>query len=284
MTVAAVLTIYGEEHAPTVADPARIGHAMQALLPFWGDKMVSAIKGETCRRYAKHRGKAPGTIRRELETLRAALRYCEVEGYLLRAPAVWLPEKPPAKERYLTRDEAARLLWAAYRSKRGKHLARFILIGLYTGTRKDAILSLEWTPSMEGGHVDLEAGLIYRQSATARRTKKRQTPVRIPSRLRLHLERWRESGGRWVIEWRGQRCGDIKKAWGALRETADLDGNVVPHTLRHTAITWAMQNGARIEDASQFFAITFEELQRTYFHHHPDSQGSVIEAIGKRKT
>lgn len=62
ITVADVLAIYGEEHAPTTADPARIGYAIQALLPFWGELPVSAVKGATCRaircrtrRIARHR-------------------------------------------------------------------------------------------------------------------------------------------------------------------------------------------------------------------------------------
>ena len=73
VSIAEVLAIYGEEHAPTVASPRSQGLAIAALLPFWGAKMVSEVKGETCRRYAKTRKHhqtglpiAPGTIRREL--------------------------------------------------------------------------------------------------------------------------------------------------------------------------------------------------------------------------
>ena len=47
ITIADVLTIYGEEHAPTTAAPERIGYAMSALLPFWGELSASAVKGAT---------------------------------------------------------------------------------------------------------------------------------------------------------------------------------------------------------------------------------------------
>ncbi len=50
ITCDAVLTIYAEEHAHTVADPARIGYAIDALLPFWANMKLSHVKGETCRR------------------------------------------------------------------------------------------------------------------------------------------------------------------------------------------------------------------------------------------
>jgi len=43
-----------------------------------------------------------------------------------------------------------------------------------------------------------------------------------------------------------------------------------------------MQRGAGIEDASVFFAIRMEELQRTNWHHHPDAQGSVVDALDRR--
>lgn len=65
-SVAEALTLYGEEHAPTKADPRRIAYAIQALVPYWSGMMVSEITQATCKGYVRHRGKAPGTLRREL--------------------------------------------------------------------------------------------------------------------------------------------------------------------------------------------------------------------------
>jgi len=142
MPISEVLTIYGSEHGITTADPARIGHAIDALLPFWGDDPISSIKGEKCRRYNRWRKRAPGTVRRELGTLRAALRYCQTEGYITNAPAIWLPEKPAPKERWLTREEVAKLLWAIREEdNRTKHLLRFVLIERRNGRRLFAFLA-----------------------------------------------------------------------------------------------------------------------------------------------
>jgi hypothetical protein len=71
--IADALDIYGTVHAPEAADPARIGFAIKALLPFWGDNMVGDITKATCQRYARERGRAPATVRRELATLKAAI-------------------------------------------------------------------------------------------------------------------------------------------------------------------------------------------------------------------
>ena len=70
-----------------------------------------------------------------------------------------------------------------------RHIARFILIGLYTGTRAGAIASA--SPYAEPGrsYVDLERGIFYRKAIGKRATKKRQPPAPVPPRLLAHLRR-----------------------------------------------------------------------------------------------
>lgn len=299
MTISEALAIYGEQHAPHVKDPARIGYAIAALDPFWGGLPVSAITSETCRRYAKSRVKpgrkdpetgelaewlpiAAGTIRKELGTLSAALEYCRREGYLLSAPAVALPEKPPAKDRWLTRDEAAALIRAAWRNPKAKHLARFALVALYTGTRKATILGLQFRPNTTGGWIDTEHGIIYRRAVAATETKKRQTTARIPRQLLAHLRRWEHKGARFVVEIDGARVGSIKRAWRTAVAEAGIEP-ATPHALRHTAITWAMQRGAQKWDVCGFFGVSMDTLERVYGHHHPDHQASAVEAMERRR-
>lgn len=280
ITVAEVLTIYAEEHAPTTVDPARIGYAIDALLPFWGEMKLSAVKGETCRRYAKHRAKAQGTMRRELGALQSAINYCHREGYITAAPLVSLPEKPEAKTRWLTRQEAALLLWTAYR--RAPHIARFILIGLYTGTRRDAILRMGFEPNTVGGWFDLERGIMYRRGDGERETKKRRTPAPIPRQLLAHLRRWKAQGSLWAVEYGGGRVGSIKRAFPAAVAAAGL-GDVTPHTLKHTAITWALQGGASVWDCAGFFSTSPETIERVYGHHSPSHQASALRAIERAR-
>ncbi|NVK47600.1 MAG: hypothetical protein HWE33_14985 [Rhodobacteraceae bacterium] len=212
ITCGEVLTIYAEEYAPTVAAPERIGYALDALIPFWAELKVSHVKGETCRRYAKFRKKvikrdaegepiewAPvsaGTVRRELGTLQAALNYCQREGFLTSAPLVTLPEKPEAKEPWLTRDEAARLIWTAYRGHKAKHIARFILIGLYTGTRKDAIIRMGFEKNTIGGWFDLDHGHHVSHERVGAVDKEAQNPCPHPSPTSRPPETLESSRGR----------------------------------------------------------------------------------------
>lgn len=272
--------IYGQEHAPTAAAPERIGYALKALLPFWDGLPVAAVTKATCRRYAAARGRAPGTTRRELGTLRAALNYCASEGHLTRAPFVHLPDKPNSKDRWLTRGEVARLLRAARTDPRSKHLTRFILLALYTGSRKTAVLDLRFEPHPRGGWLDCERGVMYRAANDGRVTKKRKPPVRMPAKLLAHARRWSKDEG-WVVNYRGAKIADIKTAWLRIRDVAGLP-DVTPHTLKHTAITWAMQGGANLADAAGFFGTSVQTLEQTYLHFHPDFQAGTA-AIMDRK-
>lgn len=282
MTVAAALTVYGQERAPHVKDPARIGYAIGALVPILGDLPVGSITGAVCRRYGEARGKAPGTIRKELGVLQAAINHCHAEGHLTYAPKVRLPAKPAPRERWLTRDEAARLLWAAHRSQRGKHLARFILVALYTGTRSDAILRMRFMPSMEGGWVDTKSGTMYRRGTGQAETKKRQPPVPIPRPLLAHLRRWEKNGARRIVEIDGQRVASVKNAWKRALADSGID-HCTRHDLRHTAVTWVMQRRADKWAAAGFFGLTLDTLERVYGHHHPDHLRSAVEAMERRR-
>jgi len=279
IAVAEVLSIYGAEHAPTVAAPERLGYAIAALLPFWGNIPAAAVKGETCRRYAKERGKAPATVRRELNCLQAALNYCHREGYITSAPLVTMPATPETTQRALTRDEAARLLWSA-RARGQRHIMRFIILSLYTGTRKAAALKVRLNgPSMVGGWLDLDRGIIYRRGEGERETNKRRTPARLPRQLIAHARRWDAMGLTWVVEFRGSRVADIKTTWAKIAADADLGWKPTPHTLKHTAITWAIQGGASIPDAAGFFSTSTETIERTYWHQSPHFQQGAVGAL-----
>ena len=271
VTIAACLAIYGDKHAPTVADAARIGHCIDALLDFWGDRPVSFIKGETCRRYEARRGRAPGTVRRELGCLSAAVNYCVREGFLTHAPPVTLPAKPPPRERWLTRSEAAALLGAARAEPKARlHLPLFILIGLYTGARRSAILGLRWTPNTEGGWVDLERGRIDFNPVAHVQTNKRRARVPIPRRLMTFLRYARARATcDYVVSCEGRKVASVKRSFATALHGAGLD-DVTPHTLRHTATTWLVQRGVPLWQVAGFVGASVETIERVYAHHAPD--------------
>lgn len=177
------LSIYCEKHGPSVARPDGLALEVERLAEYWGDKTVAEVTEEASSGYvawrcaqtdkratrSKGRNIAPSTAKRELVTLSAALNWCWRNKKLSVPVVVALPSVAERRERYLKRSEVAALLWAALGFNRdatrnkfriNRHLARFILIGLYTGTRHDAMLRLQWMPNTTGGWFDLEAGIL----------------------------------------------------------------------------------------------------------------------------
>jgi len=120
-----------------------------------------------------------------------------------------------------------------------RHVARFILIGIYTGTRAGAIAAASPFAELGRSHVDLERGIFYRKPIGKRASKKRQTPAPIPPRLLAHLRRWRDRKliANCFVEFNGKPVASVKKGFISAVGLAHLPGRVTPHTLRHTAAT-----------------------------------------------
>ena len=127
--------------------------------------------------------------------------------------------------------------------------------------------------------MDLDRGIIYRRGEGEAVTNKRRTPARMPRQLIAHARRWEAMGHTWAVEFRGARVADIKTAWAKIADDADLGWKPTPHTLKHTAITWAIQGGASIPDAAGFFATSIETIERTYWHLSPDFQAGAVGAL-----
>jgi integrase len=201
--------------------------------------------------------------------LRAAIGHHARENLHHAVIHVTLPEKGGPRERWLTREEAARLIWTCWRARetqivhRGplkgqkietdkrplRHIARFLLIGMYTGTRAGAIASA--SPERDEGRsfVISTGGIFYRLAEGKRATNKRQPPVPIPGRLLAHMRRWTRRGvvRSHFVEWNGQPVKSVKTGFATAVRLSGLslkEGKISPHTLRHTAATWLMQRRA----------------------------------------
>lgn len=291
--VADVLNMYVRNKLSSLADIKEAARRIKLLIAFWGDKKLSEVNGVSCRLYIDERGKPPAA-RRELEDLRAAINHHRKEGLCSEIVSVVLPEKATERDRWLTRSEAAALIWSAYRyreKQKGKetdrrsrrHVARFILLALYTGSRSGVICGAAMQPTTGRGFVDLERGVFYRKEPGAKKTNKRAPPIRIPDRLLAHMRRWKRIGvsNNSVIEWNGAPVGSVRKALARAAEDAKIP-EVTPHVFRHTAATWGMQNGADPWELSGLLGMTIETLIRVYGHHSPDHQKGAADALTGR--
>jgi integrase len=307
--LADVLLAYDREHVEHTRSGRTARSNIRYLAEGWGERVVTDVTAASCRAYAKTRPQS--SARRELETLRAAINHWHKEhGPLDTVPAVTLPGKSQPRDRWLTRTEAARLLWGAlgydqtgrrWPELLHRHVARFILIGLYTGTRHSAILGLRWQPNDVGGWVDLARGVLHRRGRIIEESTKRQPPARLGRRIAAHLSRWKRidehkrhewldgCGGMAatpeptaIVHWEGQPIQKLRRSWGTACRLAGLEG-VTPHVLRHSSATWLMQKGVDAWQTAGFLGMSLITLNRTYGHHHPEWQEDAAEALSRKQ-
>ncbi|SFV11896.1 MULTISPECIES: site-specific integrase [unclassified Methylobacterium] len=332
--IADVLKLYADEHAAGTKRPDVAWSALPHLITFFDGKKVAHATPNLCRAYAKWRTSQPQarfkfgpgyryateaevprvgdqTARRELGVLSAAFGYAHSEHKLLYPVPVTMPDRAPARDRWLSRSQAAALLLAAlgfrptgrhdakgkeiWRRPREKarpgegrgralfvqrHVARFILAGLYTGTRHEAILRLKWIESTDGGFVDLRSGIIYRRGTAEGESSKRRTPIPMSKRLAAHMRRWRKNGA-YVIEFDGKPILRLRRAWTTARKGAELGDEITPHVLRHTFATWAVMAGVPFGKVARALGTTEQVVEQVYGHHLPEHLRGVVETVSR---
>jgi hypothetical protein len=72
-----------------------------------------------------------------------------------------------------------------------RHLCRFLILGIYTGSRPGAVLNASWTRGPGLSWIDMERGVFHRHADGAVATQKRQPTVRLAPGLLAHLRRWK---------------------------------------------------------------------------------------------
>lgn len=201
--------------------------------------------------------------------------------------------------------EAARLLWVCWRHKRPqkpprghrkgtvvesadyhdlRHIARFILMGIYTGSRSAPILRASIHNGPGRAYLDLDAELFHRLPEDMVEAENKRSPVtRLSDRMLAHLRRWRDRGiiASHVVEWQGRPVKSVKVGWKTAVTEAGLRG-VVPHSLRHTAVSWFMQKRGTTWDASALFGMSEQMVREVYGHHHPYFQKEAANRLARK--
>lgn len=326
--IADVVALYAREKGPVCADPTALAARLAVILEWWGDKSLGDIRRSSCLAYVAYRTTQPvrsykdaqaaprvseAGARRELEDLSAATTWWAKEHPLTRKPEFTYPVKAEGQREALSRSEAAALLWAAMGWRRGpdgrwrrlprssvanrRHLRRFVLLGLYTGSRPGVAPKLRWAPADDSAWVDLEKGWIFRRGRReVDHPRKKRPAFRVPRRLLAHLRRWKELDERLSVEresvgmgpittvlHHGGRpiAGKLRKGYAGIVADAGLRKDITPHWHRHTAATWLMEADVEPHRAAQYLGMTVKTLEKYYGHHRPDFQNDVLEAFSR---
>lgn len=293
-----VLLNYAEEHGPDVESAEALAYAVEPMLWFFVDDTVATLttarvkeywawrRGHsvrteklpdgTERKYLIEREIGNGTIIRELAgTLRPALRHAIAERRL--DPGVYavpVPSAPAGRDYWITRSDAAALLRAARHDPQARlHLPLYVLIAIYTGQRRRAILDLTWQ------QVDLARGRINFNPPGRIQTRKRRPHIPVPGPLLAALKRaHKRASCDHVVAYNGKPVGSVKKAFSSAARRAGLP-DCTSHTLRHTAGTWMAQRGVPLWEIGGYLGHSVERTTELYAHHHPDFMANARKAM-----
>jgi integrase len=164
-----------------------------------------------------------------------------------------------------------------------RHLARLILIGVYTGSRPGAILNASWRQGPGLSWVDTVNGVFHRHADGEAATTKRQPTVKLAPGLLAHLRRWKrlDAGNGYVVNYRGHKVLSVKTALHTACRLACVDP-VTAYTLRHTAASWLVARGLPTRKVADFIGTGEQMILSHYGHLAPDYQDEAARAIGRK--
>lgn len=240
---------------------------------FFAGGMVSEVTPARQREFIewlRKNGKQPrsdGYIKRIMTVGKAALNRAYKEGEITTVPYVIPGEDGPPRDRVLTVAESA-ALWLAIR-KPHEHMMLALLFGAMA--RPEA--AVEITREMYDGN----RGLLNQNPPGRKQTKKYRPTVPITAYLREAIG-FIPNGP--LVVWRGQPIGSFKTAWRGIRRRAELGGDVLAKTVRHTLATELRSKGVPEAEIQGFMGHkAFSGKTETYAKYRPDYLSQVVPVI-----
>ncbi|TAN51299.1 MAG: site-specific integrase [Methylococcaceae bacterium] len=199
-------------------------------------------------------GVSNGTVNRTLALVRAVLRKAAHEWeWLDRTPKVRLLPEPKRRIRFLTLDEAEKLL-----AELPEHLAAMARFSLETGLRQANVSGLTWA------QVDMEAKRAWIHPDQAKAKKAIAVPLSDVAMQVLRGQVGKHSV--YVFTYRGEPVTQIStKAWWKALKRAGIE-DFRWHDLRHTWASWHAQRGTPLHVLQELGGWESVEMVRRYAH------------------
>ncbi len=209
---------------------------------------------DTVTQARKADGVSNTTVNRALETARAILRCAAREwNWLAAAPAVRMLPEAQRRIRWLTRDEADRLV-----SVLPPHLAEMVRFSLATGLRKGNVTGLQWT------QVDLTRRVAWFHADQTKNKKTLAVPLNADA-VQI-LRRQEGTHPTRVFTYRGKPVQQVNtKGWKAALVRAGIT-HFRWHDLRHTWASWHVQGGTPLQVLQELGGWSSYEMVLRYAH------------------
>jgi site-specific recombinase XerD len=279
-------------------------------------KELKKYEIEEWRTKRREEGTKCATINRLVTALKAALNWGVDQERIESNPLSRI--KPlqeldsEAKTRFLTNDEAARLMdaldaretrirtgrdshneWLAERGKESRpvhveggfvdYLKPMVIVALNTGIRRSNIFALAWRD------VDFDNKVIILRDTKTRKTSAGQ-PIRMNDTLTNTLTIWFQQSADTSSDAlvfpsplkKGARMVSVRRSWKKVLEAAQID-DCRWHDLRHDFASQLVMKGADLYAVSKALGHTNIKTTQRYAHLSPDSQLKVVELLDKKE-
>jgi len=241
---------------------------------------VGVIDLEKIKRNMTKAGRAPKTISDCLGLVRHVFNYASRRGaYEGKNPVslIKLPKKDNKRVRFLSRDEAARLLKAM--SMRSRKLHDICLLSLYSGLRAGEIFNLTW------GDVDFERGQLFVREP---KSGKNRFAYLTSETLGMLSDRYADQEKKDFVfaSSRGRKSAYVSnlfekvvKELGFNEGVSDTRQRVVFHTLRHTYASWLVEKGVDIYTVSKLLGHSNIIMTQRYSHLGENSLRAAVKRL-----
>ncbi len=252
------------------------------LLPAFADAALDGLTYRTLELFRSQRlqtptwqgkSRSPARVNRELSILRHMLNKAVQWGKLDGSPfskgeSLFLKENNE-RIRYLTRDEAGRLLEAC-----SKHLRLIVETALNTGMRKGEILSLKWS--------QVRDGWIYLEETKS--GKGRPVPINdAQQEVFWELRTDHQLRSPFIFtDNQGKHYKNVQRSFdSACKKAGIYDFRF--HDLRHTAASWLVMAGVDLVAVQKLLGHSSIKTTMRYAHLAPGHMQKAVNQIGTRE-
>jgi integrase len=221
------------------------GVELQAIKRDLLDKILTAKKAE---------GVENSTANRVLEIVRAVLmKACNEWEWLDRVPSIRMLPEPTKRVRWLTRNEADRLI-----AELPPHLADMVCFSLETGLRRSNVTGLQWS------QVDLVRRMAWIHPDQAKARKAIPVPLSSAAVAVLRKQIGKHQAN--VFSFRGKPVHQVNtKAWHKALKRVGIE-NFRWHDLRHTWASWHIQEGTPQHVLQELGGWSGSDMVQRYAH------------------
>jgi integrase len=261
---------------------------LERLVLRWGTWPIERIDQASLDAYVRerHAGQSPESVLRHTITpLTAVLRHAGL------APRFRRPKRGKGRVRYLTPEEAHRLIDAA-----APHLQPLFIFLLHTGARLGEALALDWsqvdlptrrvifleTKNGDSRGIPLNDDAFEALANLSYRTGIRDSDGQWQRRAHRFGRVFRTQLGRAypLLENAG---GQIKRGWAGACKRARVAG-ATPHTLRHTFASWLVQRGVSLPIVGELLGHRDPSMVKRYAHLSPDHLAGAVDLLRGQKS